>query len=253
MNKTILITGASSGIGKSMADKFYEMGWTVVAAARREKLLKPKIYSKKNKNKFVPLKLDITKKNLVDAALYRVFKKYGFPKIIILNAGVNNPNDNKITNLKKIHDIYQVNFFGTLNCVDAVINLYREKQKSSQLVLVSSVAGYRGLPYAAAYCSSKSALISFAESIYHQCKLIGLHVRVINPGFIKTPLTDKNNFKMPMMISSETASNIIYKKILNTKSFEISLPKLFCIFMKVIKVMPYPLYFKLTSFLLKKL
>ena len=82
---------------------------------------------------------------------------------------------------------------------------------------MSSVAGYRGLPYAAAYCSTKAALISFAESIYNQCKVVGISVRIICPGFVKTPLTDKNNFKMPMIISSEKAGQIIYEKLTNSQ------------------------------------
>ena len=118
---------------------------------------------------------------------------------------------------------------------------------------MSSVAGYRGLPYAAAYCSSKSAISTFAESIFNQCKNLGITVRVVNPGFIKTPLTDKNKFDMPMIISSEKASNIIYKKIVSSNKFEINCPWLFCFFMKILRILPYSIYFKLTNYLMKSL
>ncbi len=253
MKKIMLITGASSGIGKSIADKFYDEGWTVFAAARRLSSPSKKYSVKKKKNKFLPLRLDITNKEEVYKKLSSTFKKYGFPDIMILNAGTNNPNNEKILDLEEVNHIYKVNFFGTLNCVDAILKLSNRKRMKSQLAIVSSVAGYRGLPYSAAYCSSKAALTNFAESIYSQCKLIGLNIRVINPGFIKTPLTDKNKFPMPLIISSQTAANLIYKKLLHSKSFEINLPKLFCIIMKIIKLLPYTLYFKFTSSLLKKL
>ena len=118
---------------------------------------------------------------------------------------------------------------------------------------MSSVAGYRGLPYAAAYCSSKSAISTFAESIYNQCQKLGITVRLINPGFVKTPLTDKNKFDMPMIIPVEQASNIIYNKIVSSSKFEINCPLLFCYLMKVLRILPYTIYFKLTNYLMKKL
>ena len=253
MSKRILITGASSGIGKALAEKFCMEGWQVLGAARRYSLLK-KIAANKQLNKnFIPIKLDITKKKEVKDRISFIIKKYGFPDIIVLNAGTNNPNNKKILNLAEVDYIYKINFFGTLNCIDIILKEKKDKLKVSELVLVSSVAGYRGLPYASAYCSSKAAITNFAESIYHQCKSSGINVRVINPGFIKTPLTDKNNFAMPMIISSENAAKLIYKKLLYTSSFEINLPALFCFFMKILRILPYSIYFKVTGHILKKL
>ena len=225
----------------------------VLAAARR--LCRPisKPLSKGRNKNFLSLKLDITNKYEVNKIFSKAFRKYGCPDIMILNAGTNNPNSEKILDLKEVDHIYKVNFFGTLNCIEAILKLVKKSNNKSQLAIVSSVAGYRGLPYSSAYCSSKAALTNFAESIYSQCKLIGLDIRVINPGFVKTPLTDKNKFPMPMIISSQTAANLIYKKLLNSNSFEINLPKLFCIIMKIIRLLPYSLYFKFTSSLLKKL
>ena len=253
MKGLILITGASSGIGKALAEKFYSNGWTVIAAARRIKLLSVKDLNKGGKGKYIPLKLDITNKNEVKKSFKKSFTKLGFPDIIVLNAGTNNPNSKNIVNIDEIKNIYNVNFFGTINCIQTILDLVKIKKKPSQMAIVSSVAGYRGLPYASAYCSSKSALINFAESIYHQCRHIGINIRLINPGFIKTPLTDKNKFTMPMIITSNIAANIIYKKLLHSKSFEISLPRLFCFVMKVLRLIPYSIYFRITARLIKKL
>lgn len=250
---TIFITGASTGIGKALADNFNSKGWLVLAAARRIKLLEKNRKNIKNKKKYIPIRLDITKRDMVDKTITKIFDKHGFPQIIVLNAGTNNPNSKEIFKMEELKRIYNVNFFGTLNCVNIILKLKKKISIRSQLVIISSVAGYRGLPYSAAYCSSKAALTNFAESIYHQCKVIGLRVRVINPGFVKTPLTDKNQFKMPLIISAEIAANLIYKKLLYGNSFEINVPKLFCILMKIIRTVPYSVYFRFTSLLLKKL
>ena len=94
-------------------------------------------------------------------------------------------------------------------------------------------------------------MISFAEAIYNQCKALGIQVRIVCPGFVKTPLTDKNKFKMPMIISAERAGQIIYDKLTNSNDFEIVFPKLFGIVMKVLKHLPNSLYLRLTSRLLK--
>ena len=94
-------------------------------------------------------------------------------------------------------------------------------------------------------------MISFFESIYNQCKKIGISVRIICPGFVKTPLTDKNDFKMPMIISSEKAGEIIYKKLCYSKEFEIVFPKLFGFLMKFLRFLPNSIYLRVTSRLLR--
>jgi short-subunit dehydrogenase len=86
---------------------------------------------------------------------------------------------------------------------------------------MASVAGYRGLPYAAAYCSSKASLINLAESMYNLCKKKNILIRVINPGFIKTPLTDKNEFPMPLIMSVDKAAKVLFKKLNYSKNVPI--------------------------------
>ena len=252
MKGTVFLTGASSGIGKELTKVFLENGWKVIASARRKNLITkglrlPKKYVEKN---LLAIKIDITKKNNLKKQISKAFSKFDIPDIIILNAGTNNPNKNHLVKVEETKYIFDTNFFGTINCIEEIIPFIKKK-KYSQLVVMSSVAGYRGLPYAAAYCSSKAALTNYCESIYHQCKLLGINVRLINPGFIKTPLTDKNDFKMPLIIAARSAALIIYKKILTSKSFEISLPFIFCLIMKLLKILPYSIYFRITKVLLK--
>ena len=252
MKKSIFITGASSGIGRSLSLKFAKEGWKVIASARRIKLLKSLENESAKKNYIKSVKIDITISKMVYGKINSIVKTNGIPDIIFLNAGTNNPNNNSIFSLDETRQIFETNFFGTLNCLSAFLP-YLKKKKQSQVIIMSSVAGYRGLPYAAAYCSSKSAISTFAESIYNQCKKYGITVRVVNPGFIKTPLTDKNQFDMPMIISVEKAANIIYKKIFSSNKFEINCPLLFCSLMKVLRILPYSVYFKLTNYLMKSL
>ena len=252
MKKSIFITGASSGIGRALSLKFVSEGWQVIASARRINLLKSLSNQSVKKNSIKPIKIDITDNKMVCNKINSIINTYGIPDIIFLNAGTNNPNSNSIFSLEETRQIFETNFFGTLNCLSAILP-YLKKKKQSQVIIMSSVAGYRGLPYAASYCSSKSAISTFAESIYNQCKKYGITVRVVNPGFIKTPLTDKNKFDMPMIISVEKAANIIYNKILFSNKFEINCPLLFCFLMKVLRILPYSIYFKLTNYLMKSL
>ena len=252
MKKLIFVTGASSGIGKALYIKFANSGWKVLASARRLDLLKKLDKESKNINPIIPIKMDISNKKTVSSQVNKTIKKYGIPDIVLLNAGTNNPNSKNIFSLEETAKIFKINFFGTLNCLHALLPFLKKKNKS-QVIFMSSVAGYRGLPYAAAYCSSKSAITTFAESIYNQCKNLGIAIRVINPGFIKTPLTDKNKFKMPMIIPVEKAADIMYKKIIFSKKFEINCPWFFCFIMKILRILPNSLYFSLTHLLIKRL
>ena len=146
----------------------------------------------------------------------------------------------------------ETNFFGTLNSVMAV-NAYFKEKKNGHISIVSSVAGYRGLPAAAGYCASKSALISLAESLYFDFKRHNVRVSLINPGFIKTPMTDKNKFPMPMIKSAEFAAEQMFKGLTKSKSFEIHFPKSFTSIMKVLKVIPNGLYFRIVEKGMKKI
>ena len=252
MPSTILIVGASSGIGKETALIFAKNNWKVVICSRNLKKLDSlaEFSSKSLKKKLLPFKLDITKSEKLNSNINKIIQKTGIPDIVYLNAGTNDPNSKEIVNIKQTRKLFETNFFGIIHCIEVFLP-YLRKKKNSQLVIMSSVAGYRGLPHASAYCSTKAALISFAESIYNQCKPLGIQVRIICPGFVKTPLTDKNNFKMPMIISAKQAGQIIYNKLTKSKDFEIVFPKLFGFVMKVLKHLPNSLYLRITSRLLK--
>ena len=248
-NKTIWITGASSGIGKALAIKFAKEGWKVAISARREKLLE-EISKSQNNIDYFPL--DVTDSEKCKIVFNEIKKKLGDINISIFCTGIHDPKSEKKLNLERVRKIMEVNFFGTVNSINAVYDYYKEK-KSGQVSIVSSVAGYRGLPAAGAYCASKSALSSFAESLYFDLKRFNVRVSLVSPGFIKTPMTDQNDFPMPMIKSPEFAAEQMFKGLTKSKSFEIHFPKSFTSLMKILKVIPNGLYFKIVEKGMKKI
>ena len=246
-NKVIWITGASSGIGKALAIKFSNEGWQVAASARRENLLKE--LNKKHPN-IHSFSLDVTDSEKCKTVSVEILNKLKNIEICVFCAGIHDPQSEKKFSLDTIRQIMETNFFGTINSINSIIDYYKEK-KSGQISIVSSVAGYRGLPAAGAYCASKSALSSFAESLYFDMKRFNVRVSLINPGFIKTPMTDQNDFKMPMIKSPEFAADQIYIGLTKKKSFEIHFPKSLTYMMKFIKILPNWIYLKFISWAMK--
>ena len=236
--KTIWITGASSGIGKSLALKFANEGWQVAASARREDILNQ--LSDSNQN-ISPFPLDVTSRNNCEEIFEKIKNKFENIDICVFSTGIHDPKAEKNFNLETIRKIMEVNYFGTINSINSVIDYFKDK-KEGQISIVSSVAAYRGLPAAGAYCSSKSALSTFAESLYFDMKRHNVRVSLISPGFIKTPMTDQNEFKMPMIQSADFAANKIYDGLIKSNSFEIHFPKTFSYIMKVIKILPNWIY-----------
>ena len=248
MVKTIWITGASSGIGKALAIKFANEGWKVAASARRENLLKELNQTNENIH---PFPLDVTNIDQCKTVFGNIVEKFKNIEISIFGTGIHDPKSEKKFNLDKIRKIMEVNYFGTMNCINAVYDYYNNK-KSGQISIISSVAGYRGLPAAGAYCASKSALTSFTESLQFEMKRKNVRISLVSPGFIKTPMTDQNDFPMPMIKSPEFAAEQIYLGLIKKKGFEIHFPKAFTFFLKFLRILPNSIYFKLVEMGYKK-
>ena len=242
--KTIWITGASTGIGKSLAIKFAKNGWNVAVSARREVLLKELKNIDENIHSYP---LDVTNVDHCVSTAKLIIKDFKQIDICVFGTGMHDPKSEKRFNLEKIRKIMEVNYFGTMNSINSVYDYFSER-KEGKISIISSVAGYRGLPAAGAYCASKSALISFAESLYFDMIRKNVKVFVICPGFIKTPMTDQNDFPMPMIKSAEYAADKIYLGLLKKDGFEIHFPKTFTFLMKIIKILPNWLYFGAINF-----
>ena len=245
--KTIWITGASSGIGKSLALKFANEGWQVAASARREDLLNQ--LSESNQN-ISPFPLDVTSRENCEEIFEKIKNKFESIDTCFFSTGTWDPKKEKEINIDQMKKVMEVNFFGTLNCIKAVEMYFKEK-KNGNISIVSSIAGYRGLPNSTGYGASKAALNNLAESLYFDFGRYNVRVSLISPGFIKTPMTDKNQFKMPFLKTPEFAAEKIYNGLINGSSFEIDFPKELTLILKFLKILPDGVYFKLIRKLTK--
>ena len=246
-NKVIWVTGASTGIGKALAIKFSKNGWKVAISARRLELLEE--ISKKNENIF-SFPLDVTNKDECSKVFSEIKNKFGQIDLCIFSTGTWDPKKEKEIDVEQIENVMKVNFFGTVNSIKSVEKYFKELGKG-HISIVSSIAGYRGLPNSTGYGPSKSALNNLTESLYFDFKRYGVRVSLISPGFIKTPMTDKNDFKMPFLKTTEYAAEKIYNGLVNTNAFEIHFPKQLTIVLKILKILPNWLYLRLVGKLTK--
>ena len=245
--KSIWITGASSGIGKSLALKFAKEGWQVAASARREDLLNQLTESNQN---IVSFPLDVTNGEKCKEVFEKIKNRFENIDICFLSTGTWDPKKEKDIDIDQMKIVMEVNFFGTLNCIKAVETYFKEN-KNGHISIVSSIAGYRGLPNSTGYGASKAALNNLAESLYFDFGRYNVRVSLVSPGFIKTPMTDKNEFRMPFLKTPEYAADKIYKGLISGSSFEIDFPKELTLILKFLKILPDKIYFKLIRKLTK--
>jgi short-subunit dehydrogenase len=246
--KTIWITGGSTGIGKTLAIKFASKGWNVAVSARRQELLNELSDQYENISAFP---LDVTDKQKCAEVFDQIKKKYEDIDICFFSTGTWNPKKEKEIDVEQIEEVFKINFFGTVNTIKAVEQYFRDRKKGT-ITIVSSIAGYRGLPNSTGYGPSKSALNNLAESLYFDFKRFGVRVCLVSPGFIKTPMTDKNDFKMPFIKTTDYAANKIYDGLINKKNFEIHFPKKLTLILKFLSIVPYKFYFYIINKLTKR-
>lgn len=241
---SVWITGAGRGIGEALAILCAQRGLTVYASARTaSELDRLKNSSRRYSGTIVPAPLDITDPQQIDALMQSWDKGSGLPELVILNAGTHDPFSAQDFSAERCQRVFDINLQGTINCLDPVLKRML-KRNSGQVAVMASVAGYRGLPTAAAYGASKAALIHLCEALRLDLKDSKVTLQVINPGFVRTPLTDKNDFKMPALQEPEEAAASIFKGLLSTR-FEIAFPGRFVYFLKFLRILPYRWYFAL--------
>ena len=245
--KTIWITGGSTGIGKALAIKFANEGWNVAISARREQLLDEISNKYENISSFP---LDVTNKSNCKEVFNLIINKFQNIDICFFSTGTWDPKKEKDIDVEQIENVFKVNFFGTLNSIKAVEEYFKNK-KDGTITIVSSIAGYRGLPNSTGYGPSKSALNNLAESLYFDFGRSNVRICLVSPGFIKTPMTDKNDFKMPFLKTPEYAAERIYDGLVNKNSFEIHFPKSLTMILKILSFLPNKIYFGLIGKLTK--
>ncbi len=240
--KTIWITGASSGIGEASARKFAKEGWKVIISARRVELLE-KLSTDEN---IFSYPLDVTDSVKAKEVFKKIIEDHGQVDLCIFSSGTYERKSEKELDVQNIRHVIEVNFLGVINCVSAVEKYYKDKN-NGHIAVVSSPVGYRGLPKSSGYTPSKAALNNFTQGIYFDFKKFNVKVSLITPGFIKTALTDKNEFKMPFLKSTDFAAEEIYNGLVKKNSFEIIFPLPIKIIYKLIQILPNKLYNYLIS------
>jgi short-subunit dehydrogenase len=228
--RKVWITGGGSGIGKALALKMVEQNDQVFISGRDVEKLGDVGQG------CIVVPCDITD----EASIKKALEQIGPVDLAILNAGTYHPGSTLDTSMERFRQAMEVNYFGTINCLQALLPQMREK--GGHIAVVASLAGYRGLPNAAGYGPSKAALISLCESIKAELHGSLVQFQLINPGFVKSPLTHKNDFKMPYLMEPEGAADAILKG-LKSKSFEIAFPSAFVRQMTFLKWLPDRIYF----------
>ncbi|MGD8325727.1 MAG: SDR family NAD(P)-dependent oxidoreductase [Sphingomonadales bacterium] len=236
------IVGGSTGIGHALALQLADEGEKLVVSARSADKLQALQDHSANIGTY---RLDVTDEAAIHRAVDDIEAQFGPISRVIYAAAYWEPSKVSAISLAAFRPAYEVNLFGCVAVLEAVLPKMRARH-FGHVALISSVAGYRGLPRAEAYGSSKSAMTYLAESMRLTLQSEGIKVQVITPGFVETPLTSKNDFPMPFLMKADEAARRISKG-LKTKRFEITFPKRFTWFLKFLSLLPDPLYFALVG------
>lgn len=242
-------TGAGKGIGRAVVKRLVRDGVRVAASSRTAADLDSLAADTGGVAK--PYPLDVTDEAAVRAALDAIETEMGRLDLVLLNAGTHTPLSAADFNVATVRRIMETNFMGTVNPLAAVLPRFIER-RAGHIAVVASIAGYRGLPTASAYGASKSALITMCEALKPELDHYGVRLTLINPGFVKTPLTDRNTFKMPFLMDVDDAAERVVRG-LKSKRFEVTFPKRFTWGLKLARCLPYALYFALTRGMGEKL
>ena len=240
----IWIIGASSGIGKALSKELALRGNIIALSSRREDELE-NVKSSLPGEKHESFPLNICDKDAVMKTATAIHSHFGRIDSVIFLAAAYKPMRFETMDIDEVSKIIKTNLLGAFHVIHAVIPIFRLNQSCGQIALCGSVAGYIGLPQGQPYSCTKAAIINLAESLRSELPST-IDVKIINPGFVKTDLTAKNNFEMPMIITPEKAA-IFIADGLATKNFEIHFPKKFTFLLKLIKILPYFLSLKITS------
>lgn len=235
--KTVWLIGASSGIGEATASALHARGARVFVSARNADALAAFVQSHPGA---VALPLDVGDEAAICAAAEAI-EKAGPLDLVLYCAGYYKELRATEFDLAEMLRHNSINYAGALRVMGAVLPGFLAR-KAGHISLISSVAGYGGLPKSLAYGPTKAALINLAETLYLDLHNSGIGVSLICPGFVKTPLTAQNSFRMPGLITPDKAASEIlagWRK----GAFEIHFPKRFTRWMKCLRLLPYPAYF----------
>lgn len=247
------VTGASSGLGRVLALRLARAGWTVAASARRRELLEElaaEAEANDMQGRIVPLPLDVTDREAVHIRVAEMERNLGPVALAVLNAGTYTPLSVDDFTAEAVRPLVELNAMSTVYGLEALLPAMLER-KRGRVAIVASLAGYCGLPSAAGYGLAKAGVINMAEALHPELARRGVTLQVINPGFVRTPLTARNDFPMPFLMEAEAAADAAYKGLCRA-GFEIAFPRPFVMLMKLMRLLPYSVFFRLTRRMLRR-
>lgn len=219
-NRVAWVTGAGTGIGRALARRLAESGWIVAASARTARDLDS--LAAEVPGRITSFQLDVTSEKACAATAAAIEASLGPVDLAVFNAGSYFPTTAENFSVANFRKTVDVNLMGEINCMGPVVPGMIARRRG-HIVLMASLTGYVGLPTAASYGATKAALISVAQAFKPDFERFGVTISVINPGFVKTPLTDKNTFPMPFLVGTDEAIDHIMRGI-DSGRFEISFP-----------------------------
>ena len=248
--RVVWITGASSGIGRALAITLARRGDRVAVSARNEAKLIELVNETTSEGSIRSYPLDITNADDCAAVVRSIQKDLGEIDLAVLNAGTHHPIDAADFKAADLKSLVEINLLGTGNCLDPLLQQMIPARRG-HIAVVASVAGYRGLPTSAYYGATKAAQINMAEALKFDLDRYQVKLQLVDPGFVKTPLTDKNEFSMPFLIDVETAASRMAGGF-ESSGFEITFPRRFTFMLKLMRALPYRLYFPLVAWMTGK-
>ncbi len=238
--RVVWLVGASSGIGRALAHELHQRGAVVALSARNVEALRSFVAEHPGS---VALPLDASDVNAMRAAARKLIQTSGQIDLAIYCAGHYKAQRATNFNLQEMLRHQSINYVGALHMLEAVLPAFNQSQRG-HISLISSVAGFRGLPNSLAYGPTKAALGNLAETLYLDLHQHNIGVSVINPGFVETPLTAQNKFSMPALITPQVAAQNILRGWARG-DFQMNFPKRFTIWLSLLRHLPDTLYFAL--------
>ncbi|MGC1505902.1 MAG: SDR family NAD(P)-dependent oxidoreductase [Sulfitobacter sp.] len=237
--KRYWLIGASDGLGAALAQKLSRAGAEVILSARSKDKLADLVAALPGKASYQPI--DVANNDSVKDAAAAVGEVDG----VVFLAGVYWPFGAKAWNADQATAMADINFTGLMRVMGQVVPGMVTRD-AGHIVITSSLTGFRGLPGSIGYTASKAGTMSLAECMYADLRKTGVQVQVVNPGFIKTQLTAKNDFKMPFLMEADDAAQEVFDHM-NTDSFKKSFPWLFSLLFRGSQFLPDWLYFRIFS------
>jgi NAD(P)-dependent dehydrogenase (short-subunit alcohol dehydrogenase family) len=246
--KVAWVTGASSGIGRALAHRLATEGWAVAASARTARALDS--LAAEVPEQITSFQLDVTDPAACERAVAEIEASLGPIGLAVLNAGGAFPvslDNFSVENFRKTVDL---NLMGVVNCMGSLVPRMRQRQ-TGHIAIVASVAGFVGVPGSGAYGATKAALNQMAESFKPEFERAGITLTIINPGFVETPLTEKNRYPMPFLMPLDKAVDRIMRG-LHEQRYEIVFPWQTALLMRTLRILPHWLLFRLTRRMLRR-